>query len=414
MLIKEQDIENDDIAQENEEQVQIVMPPLTEEDVDAMYDRDNLNETLGYIKEAALSMDSGDFDTAMNSFMNIIAVRVDLDKISKEQLDLIVEQRAQGIPEFMETYEVLSVGREFFSLHSRNSFLTNIVIENLKRDVVDLYDRDIINNDQLAQGYHNIALLFEAYENTKSYYARGDSPQVAEYMAKALSLTSNIELINTCINYMPEIGEKKVALIREACERALNSNRNQDDEARFSIYSIYAKSYISKNSSGVLNGKNRKDEETALIYYLEALKYARTDKDKIRTLHSIAKLQKKNDKQAYLATQLELTSYLTGREKILELMTLSKNFEGRDKTTLLESAVSELVDTSTIPEQERQIMWKNISSDLRTSYGNKKVKIDYLDELEQRYFKSKKQKMIKPKRMSSSLGNDYFTGKKSR
>ncbi|MBR6663436.1 MAG: hypothetical protein IKL33_01275, partial [Alphaproteobacteria bacterium] len=91
-----------------------------------------------------------------------------------------------------------------------------------------------------------------------------------------------------------------------------------------------------------------------------------------------------------------------------------KNFEGRDKTTLLESAVSELVDTSTIPEQERQIMWKNISSDLRTSYGNKKVKIDYLDELEQRYFKSKKQKAVKPKRMSSSLGNDYFTKKKSR
>ena len=56
MLIKEQDTENNENIQENMEQVQAVMPPLSEEDVDAMYDRDQLNETLIYIKDAALSI----------------------------------------------------------------------------------------------------------------------------------------------------------------------------------------------------------------------------------------------------------------------------------------------------------------------------------------------------------------------
>ena len=118
MTQEEQNTEYNNGDQETIEQVQIVMPSLTEEDIDAMYDREDLYETLGYIKEAALSMDSGDFDTAMDSFMNIIAVQVDMDKISKEQLDIIVEERAKNIQCLMETYEVLSVGREFFSLHS--------------------------------------------------------------------------------------------------------------------------------------------------------------------------------------------------------------------------------------------------------------------------------------------------------
>ncbi|MBE6445606.1 MAG: hypothetical protein E7019_06140 [Alphaproteobacteria bacterium] len=414
MLQEKQNTEYSDDNTEVEEQVQIAMPALTEDDIEAMYDREQLRETLGYIKDASFSMDCADYDMAINSFMSIIAVQIDMDKATKEQLDLIVEARIKDIPELMETYEVLSVGREFFSLHSRNSFLTNIAIENLKRDVVDLYDRNIINNEQLAQGYHNVALLFEVYEGTKNYYVRGDNPQIADYMAKALSLTSNIELINTCINYLQEKSGKKNALIREACERALKSDRNQDDEARFSIYSIYAKSYISQNASEILNGKKTEGEKTALIYYLEALKYAKSEKDKIKTLHSIAKLQVKRDKKAYLATQLELASYLTGREKILELMTLAKGCEGKDKIMLLEGAVSELIDTHTIPEKERQIMWKNISSDLRTSYGNNKDKVDYLDGLEQKYFNFEKEIITKPKRMASSKGNDYFVQKKSR
>lgn len=402
--------QNEDIAEDNgvaEEVETMLLEPLSYKDFCKAYPKKLREAVLSDIKDAAFSLDADKFNMSMSVFLNMIGLNVDTSQATQMQIEMLVDARVGHIPELKNTYEVLSIGREFFSMLSAPASITNIAIENMKQNVLDIYTVGNINNEQMASAYHNFALLYENYENSKNPYDRGKSKNVAEeYMAKALALTSNIQLISTCNNYVELNSPNRRLLMQEACERALKRHKLPSD--KFQIYTLYAKSFDDKSIANIFNSKQTENKSLAIIYYGEALKYTSTSNDRIKTLHSLAKLQKNFDTEGYFLTRQQLAETLNGRHKVVELMSLATEVSGAKKIRLLEGAVNELIDTKTIPIRERQLMWQNISNNLRSEYGNKKSKIIALEQLEQIYFpgcKYQKEELIDS---TSSKGNNYF------
>ncbi|MBE6453237.1 MAG: hypothetical protein E7012_07115 [Alphaproteobacteria bacterium] len=410
--------ENQEIPQEtvqDEEQQKQLQPvvmlqPLASADFYGNFEKDELRLILQEIKDEALSLDDNGYETALSSYMDLIGLRVDFSKLTPEQVDIVVDQRAGNIPELVSTYQVVMVGRNFSALQTKQVSLTNKAIEDQKHSILALYSDKAIDDEQLALSYHNIALLYEAYESDKNPYKGNDGRKdmVVDYMSKALRLTSNVELINTCIRYLPEEYGNKSVLVQEACERALKTEENNYPDAKFEIYSIYGNSLLKKDLKTSLTGKQKDSNNTAVIYYQEALRYASTDSDKLKTLHKILKLQKNVDKEAYFETGIELASLKNGREKVLELMTLSYNVDGVKRRILLEGAANELIDDTNIPQRERVHLWKNIKNSLADLYKDNDIKKQHLEEISNKYFKEDKKVSIMPKTILSSKGKSYF------
>ena len=392
------------------------IPPLTLREIYAQVPRGQFKRFMYHIKQSAFSLDAEKFNGAFAEYLSFVELGVDLQETELSTLNEMVLRRAGNVSELVEAYGALLIGRKFFSLLSKEGLVTNIAIENLKQEVESLRANKFIDKEILATAYHNVALLYENYADTKS------NPNVrtkalessAKYMRKALVLTGNIQLIRTCNEYLSERTNNKAVILREACERALRNKENRTHEAMFDIYSIYAKSFLIRdNVSDTLSSGGKSSTELALIYYREALKHASLDSDKVKTLHNIAKLEKGVDKTAYLNTEMKLANMFSGRDKVLRLMRLATEVEREKKIPILESAVNELVDTPKIPAAERRLMWKNISVDLRRSYGNNPKKHQRLDSIEKLYFSENLDEVqSRNKVTSSSKGNNYFSAKK--
>jgi len=170
--------ENQEIPQEtvqDEEQQKQLQPvvmlqPLASADFYGNFEKDELRLILQEIKDEALSLDDNGYETALSSYMDLIGLRVDFSKLTPEQVDIVVDQRAGNIPELVSTYQVVMVGRNFSALQTKQVSLTNKAIEDQKHSILALYSDKAIDDEQLALSYHNIALLYEAYESDKIPY----------------------------------------------------------------------------------------------------------------------------------------------------------------------------------------------------------------------------------------------------
>ncbi len=368
---------------------------------------------LERIKDDSLSANPADVINSLAIFNQLIGIDVNMDEISIPELRGIVLQKTLQKPMLNYTFEVIALGNSFCNMALGQSPATIGGIEELFQKARNLYNADIINNNQMAMAYHNISLIYvnmaRSHMNEKKqkdFYNTAN-----KYMLDALSLTDDIKLIKVCDTFLDNKTKYKNKILQNACERALQKTSNRDVIDRFQIYSLYAKTF---ENTGInkLSDTQHLNEKKAASYYEEALKYAVSEEDIMGTLRNIASMQKIFDTQAYAKTKLAMIENLEGKRKVLELIKLSKVSEINNvtKTKLLETATNELVDAKSIPSGEKLLLWKNINTDLTKLYGNNKRKINTLNEIGNKFFSIKDTREI-PQNLNrrSSKGNNYFS-----
>lgn len=372
------------------------------------------------LKSDAFSLNAEDVNNAvteLNAYAGLS--KLQSAEIPQKVWFKILYNRLSNIPKINDAVNVLQVGSDLFNMINSTSqtMVTQIETENKVQSVEDFYAKGIINRDQMACGYHNLAILFERMSTQTSVIKSENMRQaVYGYMRNALSLTSNPQLIKTCYECLPEKTNNKMQLIQEACDRAME-RPDLDDSQMFKIHTLYSKTLIHNSAPlyGMNKGNNLKNYEEAMYHYRQALQYACTKDQKAKVLRSIIKLQKNTDVKASLDTRLELTEqYLEGKTKVRELLSIAAETKDTEiKKLALESSVNELIDTPTIKPEERSLLLKNSFNQLREIYSpeNDAKKLEVLNSLEKRYCPKTKKKTTYYGNFSSR-GHDYFTKEK--
>ena len=156
---------------------------------------------------------------------------------------------------------------------------------------------------------------------------------------------------------------------------------------------------------------NEDDDLSSMVYYREALKYAPTLNDEVRTLRRIAKKQYKTDFDGYVDTKLSIIKMSEGRRKIMEMIRLAKDdrVDNKLKVKLYEGAANELIEDKYMPKDEKRLLWKNVRSSLSELYGNNSRKNARLQTISDKYFPDAKPKKKVGLSKRSSSGKDYFS-----
>lgn len=400
-------------ANETAENGFVPITPITVDELHQSYQRKELKRILETVKLAAVSSDADTINAAWNAYTNVIGLSFNSENITPIQIEQSILQRTTLVPELQETYHVLSLGKEIYSMLNGEKNVNSLAIEDIIYRSKSFYAAEIIDNEQMARVYYNIGYLHCNYELSKGRNAniKTAAEFMDKYMLKSLSLTSNIELIRACgDNISDKSFSKKHEFTREACTRALKNKEQKDCFTRFQIYNTLAESCLEDKGSESL-GYNKGDDrhKTAAIYYQAALRNAVTIDDTTKTLRNLSKCQSQFDKQAYFATRFKLAGYLSGRERVLEMMRLSsaKEISSINRLRALETAANELIDSDILAE-EKKILWQNIKSNLEHYYGSDNKKSERLEQIDKKYFHTKK--AINPKivTVKSSKGNNHF------
>ncbi len=369
---------------------------------------------LEKIKNDSLSTNPANVINSFAMYNQIVGIDVNMNEISIPELRGIVLQKTYQKPQMNYTFEVIALGNSLCNMANGQSPATIGGIEELFQKARTLYNADILSNNQMAMVYHNIALIYSnAAKVNISGKGQNDAFSMADkYMLNALSLADDIKLIKVCDAFLDAKTKNKNKIMQNACERALQKTSNRDIIDRFQIYALYAKTFESLGVNKVSDTQHL-NEKKAASYYKEALKYAVSEEDIMNTLRNIASMQKKFDIQAYAKTKLTMIKNLAGKRKVLELLKLAKVTGINDtiKTKLLESAANELVDTRSIPKDEKSLLWGNIRADLSRLYGNNNRKINTLNKIESKFFSKQDEAGLSQQKLGvrSSKGNNYFS-----
>ena len=408
------DAQEGENSQEAQQTVNITFEPLKREEVAQLFNDEELKAFLYSIKCRAVSLRADDINGAVEDFVKLTLGAVDVSSMPQDVFDALMNIKVSGIEELKDTYDVINIGKEFYNLLN-TAERNNISVESVRKRTENLYRRGVIDDEQMAMGYHNVALLFESLDKSNGYYSKGRDYNVFtnKYMVKALNLTSSIELIQTCLNYIPEKTKNMREMVQDALDRAFKKNGN-DASSMFQICMLYAESF-EKYGCVPVGFEERNVEKDgnyhSIIYYKEALKYAPTVNDEIRTLRRIAKKQNKKDIKGYIDTRLSIIKISSGKLKVMEMLRLANN-EGVDdklKMKLYEGAVNELIEDKFMPKGEKNLLWKNIKANLSDLYGNNSRKIARLQAISDKYFPEVKTKKKVGFSKKSSTGKDYFS-----
>ena len=167
-----------------------------------------LNDLTYDIKSDVFSLDADKVNSAIEKLQNLACMQFAGNLESAKQFDKVMRIRLSSVPQLEYAFETAVVGRDIFNMinSSSNSVATQIEVENKVQSLEDLHDYKIIDNEQMAFGYHNIAILMEQLSRKKSDRMGNNNEQLAsyDYMGKALRLTSNPQLIKTCFEYLPD------------------------------------------------------------------------------------------------------------------------------------------------------------------------------------------------------------------
>mgnify|MGYP007115463248 FL=1 len=236
-----------------------------------------LNDLSYDIKSDVFSLDADKVNSAIEKLQNLACMQFASNLESAKQFDKVMRIRLSSVPQLEYAFETAVVGRDIFNMinSSSNSVATQIEVENKVQSLEDLYDYKIIDNEQMAFGYHNIAILMEQLSRKKSDRMGNNNEQLAsyDYMGKALRLTSNPQLIKTCFEYLPDNMNKKMLFVREACDRALENYQN-DSAALYKIHTLYGKSMTKEYIKSFLHIKNYSEYKETVYHYKEAFNYA--------------------------------------------------------------------------------------------------------------------------------------------
>ena len=407
--------QGDENSQDEQATINVKFEPLTREEVAQLFNDEELDAFLYNIKNRALSLRADDINGSVEDFVKLTLGAVDVSSMPQDVLEALMNIKVSGIEELKDTYDVINVGKEFYNLLS-TAERNNISIEIVRKKTEDLYRIGVIDDEQMAMGYHNVALLFESLDKSNGYYSKGKDYNIFtnKYMVKALNLTGNVELIQTCLNYIPEKTKNMREMVHDALDRAFRENSG-DASSMFQIYTLYAESYEKfKNGNGVgyLDKDAREDDDfRSIVYYREALKYAPTENDEVRTLRRIAKKQYNADVEGYVDTKLSIIKKFEGRRKIMEMIRLAKDdrADSKLKVKLYEGAVNELIEDKFMPKGEKNLLWKNIKANLGELYGNNSRKNARLQAISDKYFIDAKPKRRVGFSKKSTSGKDYFS-----
>ena len=393
--------------------IRLVLAPLTREDVAKVFNDKELEEYLKRIKTDALSLKADDINDGLARFNKLVLGNVDVSQMDVNVYNTFMKVKVSGVEELQDTYDVIVIGKEYYDM-LKGVERNNISIETIRKRTEKLYRKGAIDEEQMAFCYHNVALLFDDLATAKSSYSRSynDKNFVCKYMVKALNMTNNLELIQTCTKYIPEKTKNMRKMLQNALDRALKNKENDNPLDRFQIYCLYAESFerYSDDKIGFLESNVRdNDAYYSMIYYEEALKYASTKDDEIKILRNIAKKQKDFDK--YTDTMVRIIETSQGRQKIMEIMRFVVNDKIDDemKISLYETAVNELIDDKYIIKAEKNLLWKNIKGNLVKLYDRNTKKLNKLKIIEDRYFSEMKTKRKARFSKKSSVGKDYFS-----
>lgn len=369
-------------------------------------------DTICYnVKTDSFSLNADKVNSAFETMYDFAAVQF-ANELSIGKIDKVIKARFETIPQLDEAYFVATIGRDLYGMMKSNEVKTSqIEVENKVQTLEDLHDVNVIDNEQMALGYHNIAIVLERMSRNKSEGSGTNKERLAsyDYMNKALRLTADPQLIKTCYEYLPNTQSNKMLYVREACDRALLANDN-DKTALYKIHTIYSKTLETEAKTAHFSSAFDENYSEALYHYQEAFNNANTKERKAKVLRNIAKLQKNCDKNASYVTRAELAEhYLTGKAKVRELLRLAADISKPEvKQALFESAANELIDSNEIKAGEKSLLLSNVIHNLRPLYGNDKTKLDNLDKLEKQHCVKPKHKEFSLARMSSK-GHDYFS-----
>lgn len=373
-----------------------------------------LQEQCEKIKTNAFSLNAENLNSCIEDINNLALLQIDASKYSRDNYNRLVRKRIKHIKLLHDTFEVFNTGRQIFEqiTSGAETDTSQIMIEDSVQHLEELYSGNVINKEQLALGYHNIAVLFEKSARQKNELKEvvTQTDKKNDYMKKALSLTSDVKLIKTCYECLPDNYPAKMQIIREACDRAFE-NGNLSNSGLFTLHRLYGKSLETVSISERFSPSFAASQAEALSHYKMALSYAQMPEWQAKILRSISKLQKTDSPDEYYATRMDLISnHLRGKTKIRELLKLAAEVTSPEKKILsLESAANELADAGQLPKEERSLLMSNVIHNLRQLYApNEKKKLAVLSTLEKKYCRPEKKSNIGLLRISSK-GNDYFS-----
>ncbi|MDO4162300.1 MAG: hypothetical protein Q4D80_04785 [Pseudomonadota bacterium] len=384
---------------------------LTEEHPvsEALYN-DYLEGLCYNFKTDAFALDADKVNIAIEKLQKMALITFPND-ITTSKMDKAIIHRFSRIPPLADAYEVMAAGRDIFNMinSTSSSMATQIEVENKVQHLEDLYEYNVIDEEQMAFGYHNIAILMERLSQQKT--EKNNEPlakQAYDYMSKALRLTSNPKLIKTCFEYLPVNMSKKTLFVLEACDRALEKNKD-DASSRYKLHMMYSKAIETEIKKLHLGLLPEDDYNMAVYHYREALNDTSSKDLKIKTMRGLIKLQQsKKTKDAYFSHMELAEKYLEGKIKVRELMKLALETKNPQlQQVLYESAANELIDSNGLKKEEKSLLLSNVIGKLRPLYGNDKEKLDGLNSLEKEYCQKQEKKEFLFAR-NSSKGNDYF------
>lgn len=376
--------------------------------------KDYMNAVCEEMKDNAFSLNASNVNASLETMYKLMDMKIASDnQFSVSEIEKTARRRISEIPQLQETFEVVNAGRDIYNMIAANGEIvtTQIEVENKVQLLEDLYNANIMDQEQMAHGYHNIAILMERLSRQKTESLGKNAERIAsyDYMSKALRLTGNPQLIKTCFEYLPNSATNKMLFVREACDRALEANIG-DESALFKIHNLYSKSILEEQKNLHFNELPKAQYQEAVYHYREALKYAGTPEMKVKVLRSLAKLQNRFSSEQAFETRYELAEkYLEGKIKVRELLKLS--LETRNSATkqiLLEGAANELIDSNGIKKEEKSLLLSNVVHQLRPMYEKEHPeKLEVLDKIEKKYCQKEPKKTFNISRFSSK-GNDYF------
>ena len=397
--------------------------------------QDYLNEKLEGIKNKALSMDISQLNDALNEIYKFIGFsNINLSATPKAEADLMFNHRVGHFQEMADTYMVLDTVRDILdiSTDSTMSLGSRLRLDKDIEKMKKLRHRKAINREQMAIIYENVGRIHEHYfakdkNNTKAI--NKEQKSAGKYMEEALKRTSDVNRIQSCVEYLQEEGKKlkpKIArMAQEAYERFFADNAEKDEHVLSKAHEKYADVIIEQESYvGFISETTRKkilhQTDLALSHYAQAIETSPFSEDKVQILNKmiyyLGKFRYTAHDEALWKSVNVVTDAFAGNNKIKGLMQLLPRVEeNKDlKKILLETSINELLGAEDIDDAKRNLLLKNtgqqwlkLADKKEDAKGIKKV-TSVLEEIENQE-KERMQKEQVPISRVSSKGIDYFS-----
>jgi hypothetical protein len=397
--------------------------------------QDYLDDKLEGIKNKALSMNIMELNKAVDEIYKFIGFTdINLLETPKQNADLMFNHRVGHFPQMANTFTVLDVVRDILdiSTDSTMSLGAKIRLENDIKQMESLHQQNAITGEQMAIIYENIGRIHDHYFakdkgcNTDAIVL--EKKIARQYMEEALNLTSDVNRIQSCEQYLQQEGKKltpKIArMVMTAYERYFDEMKESNEPISSKAHEKYAEAIMAQESCiGFIDEKGmqriHRQTDKALSHYIRAVKSASRSENKVQVLnkmlHYLQKYRYDEQDEYFWKSVNVVNDTFSGNNKVMGLMQLMPKIRKNLplKKILLESTFNELLDTKDMDEKSRNLLLKNTArqwldlADAQKDANHIAFVNQTLDGIETAD-KTRTQKEQMPISRVSSGGKDYF------